>query len=115
VQASRSDAQQLSNLSGRTVGLLEADMRKTIPRSRRFQGHGLAVLAEISPLALTMTLMLQATTAFAQDALQEAAQGAHQAGIIELPAVEVTVDSQTPQATEGATVSAGDWNAGRYE
>ena len=69
-----------------------------------------AAMAETSTLALIMALTLQATAAQAQDAAQDAAQGAVQdapQGAIELPPVEVIADSQAPNATANATVSAG--------
>jgi outer membrane receptor protein involved in Fe transport len=54
-------------------------------------------MAETSTLALAMALTLEATAACAQDYSQ---------GAIELPAVEVTAESQTPNAST-TTTSAG--------
>jgi hypothetical protein len=79
-------------------------MRKTAHSSRRSRSR--AALPETSALALTMAVMLQATPVYAQETLQMAEQGTAQ-DTIELPAVEVTADSQTSQSMEGTTVSAG--------
>ncbi len=83
-------------------------MPKTLLRSPHFRGYGLTsvALAGTSALASIMVLTLQATTGFAQDTPQTDAQGTAQ-GPIELPAVEVTANSQMPQSTTASTTSAG--------